>query len=58
MEWIKEALLHYFTWWNGANFNTRFYTKRHGQLVGYDEPATPITGGRASIRRSGLSGAG
>ncbi len=37
LEQIKKALLHYFTWWNGANFNTRFYTKRHGQLVGHDE---------------------
>jgi NADH:ubiquinone oxidoreductase subunit len=34
---IKLTLLHYFTWWNGANFNTRFYTKRHGELVGHDE---------------------
>ena len=34
---IKQSLLHYFTWWNGANFNTRFYTNRHGELVGHDE---------------------
>ena len=34
---IKLFLLHYWTWWNGANLNTRFYTRRYGQLVGYDE---------------------
>ena len=37
IEWLKEALLHYFTWWNGANLNTRFYTRRFGVLVGHDE---------------------
>ena len=36
-DWLKEFLLHYFTWWNGANLNTRFYTRRFGQLVGHDE---------------------
>ena len=36
-DWIKEFLLHWFTWWNGANFNTRFYTRLHGELVGHDE---------------------
>ena len=36
-DWLKEFLLHYFTWWNGANLNTRFYTSRYGQLVGHDE---------------------
>ena len=34
---LKEFLLHWVTWWNGANFNTRFYTRRHGELVGHDE---------------------
>ena len=34
---IKLFLLHYWTWWNGANLNTRFYTWRFGQLVGHDE---------------------
>ena len=34
---IKLFLLHYWTWWNGANLNTRFYTRRYGQLVGHDE---------------------
>ena len=33
----RQFLLHYFTWWNGANFNTRFYTNRYGVLVGHDE---------------------
>ena len=37
LEQIKQSLLHYFTWWNGANFNTRFYTRRFGVLVGHDE---------------------
>jgi NADH:ubiquinone oxidoreductase subunit len=37
LEQIQQFLLHYFTWWNGANFNTRFYTKRFGVLVGHDE---------------------
>src|ERR1700735_2265518 len=27
---IKESLLHYFTWWNGANFHTSLYTRRCG----------------------------
>jgi NADH:ubiquinone oxidoreductase subunit len=34
---IKLFLLHYWTGWNGANLNTRFYTRRYGQLVGHDE---------------------
>jgi hypothetical protein len=34
---IKLFLLHYWTWWNGANLDTRFYTRRYGQLVGHDE---------------------
>ena len=45
---IKESLLHYFTWWNGANFNTRFYTRRFGVLVGHDEF------GNAYYRRPGI----
>ena len=36
-DWIKEFLLHWFTWWNGANFNTRVYTRLQGELVGQDE---------------------
>ncbi|MBV8471784.1 MAG: NADH:ubiquinone oxidoreductase subunit NDUFA12 [Hyphomicrobiales bacterium] len=34
---MKQLLLSVFTWWNGANFNTRWHTKRHGELVGHDE---------------------
>ena len=34
---IKLFLLHFFTWWNGASLNTRFYTSRHGERVGEDE---------------------
>ena len=34
---IKEFLLRYFTWWNGATLNTLFYTRRHGEFVGHDE---------------------
>jgi NADH:ubiquinone oxidoreductase subunit len=45
---IKDFLLHYFTWWNGANFNTRFYTRRFGVLVGHDEF------GNAYYRRPGI----
>ena len=55
---IKDFALHYFTWWNGANFNTRFYTKRFGVLVGHDEFGNTYYRGRASIRRSASSGGG
>jgi len=48
MDWLKEFLLHYFTWWNGANLNTRFYTSRYGQLVGHDES------GNAYYRKPGI----
>ncbi len=34
---LKEFLLYWATWWNGATLNTRFYTARHGELVGHDE---------------------
>jgi NADH:ubiquinone oxidoreductase subunit len=34
---LKEFLLHSLTWWNGANLNTRAYTRWHGELVGHDE---------------------
>ena len=34
---IKLKLLHYFTWWNGANLNTLLHTRKHGELVGHDE---------------------
>jgi NADH:ubiquinone oxidoreductase subunit len=47
-DWLKDFLLHYFTWWNGANFNTRFYTRRVGVLVGHDEF------GNAYYRKPGL----
>ena len=33
MQWLVRM----FTWWNGATINTRFYTARHGELVGHDE---------------------
>jgi len=48
LEQIQQFLLHYFTWWNGANFNTRFYTRRFGELVGHDEF------GNAYYRRPGI----
>ncbi len=48
LEQIQQFLLHYFTWWNGANFNTRFYTRRFGVLVGHDEF------GNAYYRRPGI----
>ncbi len=34
---LKMRLLHIFTWWTGATINTRFWTSRHGEVVGYDE---------------------
>ena len=34
---MKQFLLRFFTWWNGATLNTLFYTSRHGELVGHDE---------------------
>jgi len=30
-------LIQFFTWWNGETLNTRFYTWRHGDVVGRDE---------------------
>ena len=30
-------LLRILTWWNGATVNTRFWTGRHGEIVGHDE---------------------
>jgi NADH:ubiquinone oxidoreductase subunit len=45
---LKQFLLHYFTWWNGANMNTRFYTRRYGVLVGHDEQ------GNAYYRKPGI----
>ncbi len=34
---MKNFLIHFFTWWNGATIATRFHTWRHGELVGRDE---------------------
>jgi NADH:ubiquinone oxidoreductase subunit len=34
---LKQFLLRFFTWWNGATLNTLFHTHRHGELVGHDE---------------------
>ena len=34
---VKEFLLRFFTWWNGATLNTLVWTARHGELVGEDE---------------------
>ncbi len=33
MTWLLQIL----TWWNGQTLNTRFYTWRHGEVVGKDE---------------------
>jgi len=33
MRFIKQ----FFTWWNGASLNTRFYTWRKGEFVGTDD---------------------
>lgn len=32
-----KNLLQFFTWWNGSTLGTRFYTWRHGKLVGEDQ---------------------
>jgi NADH:ubiquinone oxidoreductase subunit len=32
-----KILKTFFTWWNGATWNTRFYTWRKGEFVGQDE---------------------
>ncbi len=34
---MKQFLLRFFTWWNGATLNTLFYTRLQGELVGHDE---------------------
>lgn len=34
---VKEFLLRFFTWWNGATLGTLLWTRRHGELVGEDE---------------------
>ena len=34
---VKEFLLRFFTWWNGATLNTLLWSARHGELVGEDE---------------------
>ena len=34
---MKQFLLRFFTWWNGANLNTLWHTRQHGELVGHDE---------------------
>jgi NADH:ubiquinone oxidoreductase subunit len=34
---MKQFLLQFFTWWNGATLGTRFYTWRKGAFVGEDE---------------------
>ena len=33
----ERLFLRFFTWWNGANLNTLYHTRRHGELVGHDE---------------------
>ena len=34
---FKTRLLRILTWWTGATVNTRFWTARYGEIVGYDE---------------------
>ncbi len=33
----KTRFLRFATWWTGATVNTRFWTSRNGEVVGYDE---------------------
>jgi NADH:ubiquinone oxidoreductase subunit len=34
---LKEFVLRFFTWWNGATLNTLAWSARHGELIGEDE---------------------
>lgn len=34
---MKQFLLQFFTWWNGATLGTRLWTWRRGEFVGADE---------------------
>ena len=34
---MKQGLIQFFTWWNGATLNTRFWSWRNGEEVGKDE---------------------
>jgi NADH:ubiquinone oxidoreductase subunit len=34
---MKQFLLQFFTWWNGATLGTRLHTWRYGEAVGQDE---------------------
>jgi NADH:ubiquinone oxidoreductase subunit len=34
---MKNFLLRFFTWWNGATFGTLLHTRRYGKRVGGDE---------------------
>ena len=56
---MKQFLTLFFTWWNGADLGTRFYTRRHGERVGDDEFGNVYyRRAAASTRRSASSGAG
>jgi NADH:ubiquinone oxidoreductase subunit len=34
---VKDFIVRFFTWWNGATLNTLVWSSRHGELVGEDE---------------------
>jgi NADH:ubiquinone oxidoreductase subunit len=34
---VKDFIVRFFTWWNGATLNTMLWSARHGELVGEDE---------------------
>ena len=34
---MKQFILRFFTWWNGATLGTQFFTWRKGEFVGADE---------------------
>jgi NADH:ubiquinone oxidoreductase subunit len=34
---LKDFIVRFFTWWNGATLNTLAWSARHGELVGEDE---------------------
>ncbi len=48
---MKQFLLEFFTWWNGATLGTRFYTWRKGTFVGTDEFGNRYYRDKKNVRR-------
>jgi NADH:ubiquinone oxidoreductase subunit len=50
---MKDFLIQFFTWWNGATIGTRFHTWRNGEKVGEDELGNVYyQGGQDAERRT------